>query len=269
MIINGRDIAADIRADIAQRVTALGRTPRLTIFSCDPNFETRKYLGLKERVAREVGIDTEVRVLPKETTTEELVSAIEGATETDGIILQLPLPKHIATDTVIKAILSEHDIDALNPETRGVLPPVAEACREILVRHNVSVQGVSAVVVGEGRLVGRPVAQMLRDMGAKVAVLTHESSEGEELLKTADVIVSGAGDPGFIKPDMIKEGVVLLDAGTSEDGGVLVGDADPLCSEKAGLFTPVPGGIGPITVAVLLRNLIILAERCEGASRVV
>jgi len=267
MIIDGRNIAADIRADIAQRVAALGDVPHLTIFSCDPNFETKKYLGLKERVADEVGIKTTVRVLPRETSTETLLKEIQDAEDTDGIIMQLPLPSHIDTDAIIAAIPPHYDVDALNPQTTAVLSPVAGACKEILERYDVPVHGAAAVVVGSGRLVGVPTADMLRNMGASVTVLTKDSDTTP--LGDADIIVSGAGDPGFITPSMIKDGVVLLDAGTSEDGGMLVGDAHPSCAEKATVFTPVPGGIGPITVAVLLRNLVVLTERCRAESAVV
>ena len=268
MIVEGKQLAADIRAEIQESVARLGVSPRLTIFSCDPNFETRKYLGLKERIAKEVGITTDVQVLPKETTTEELRARIKDI-DAEGIIVQLPLPSHIDTEEILSHIPATHDVDALNERTTAVRPPVAEAAREILMRHNVSVEGTNAVVVGEGRLVGKPAAALLREMGAVVTVLTHESTNREAVLRRADIIVSGAGDPGYITPNMIKEGVVLIDAGTSEDGGILVGDADPACAEKASLFTPVPGGIGPITVAVLLRNLVILMEECTGKRGVV
>ncbi|MEX0930993.1 MAG: bifunctional 5,10-methylenetetrahydrofolate dehydrogenase/5,10-methenyltetrahydrofolate cyclohydrolase, partial [Candidatus Paceibacterota bacterium] len=115
-----------------------------------------------------------------------------------------------------------------------------------------------------GRLVGKPVAKWFTEMGANVRVLTKESKDIAQYTKQADIIVCGAGASGFLKPDMIKEGVIILDAGTSEEGGVLRGDADPLCSEKAALMTPVPNGIGPVTIAMLLKNLVLLAEQHRG-----
>jgi len=260
--IDGRKIAEDIRTEIRGVTEDMDTAPRLTIFSCAPNFETRKYLALKEKIAAEVGIQTEVVVFPETVTTEEMLETLKKhESKTNGIILQLPLPEHIDVEMLIENIPLPLDVDALHKSTVKVLPPVAEACREILARHDVSVLDKKVVVVGAGRLVGRPVAKMLTEMGAHVTVLTHESNENEAPLRDADIIVSGAGDPGFIKPEMIKDGVVILDAGTSEDGGMLRGDVDPSCVEKAALLTPVPGGVGPVTVAVLLRNLIILAKK--------
>ncbi len=146
---------------------------------------------------------------------------------------------------------------ALGPAP-SVLPPVAGAVAEVLMRQGVDVAGKKVVVVGAGRLVGKPVAEMLKEMGGEVAVITTTSGSLEEL-KTADVVVLGAGNPGFIKPEMLKQGVVLIDAGTSEAGGKLMGDADPACAEVASIFTPVPGGIGPIAVAMIFKNLLALA----------
>jgi len=136
------------------------------------------------------------------------------------------------------------------------LPPVVGAIKELSKRQHVVFAGAKVVVVGEGRLVGKPAALWAKKQGAQVKVIHRNTERPEEILKTADIIISGAGDPGIIKPEMIKEGVVIFDAGTSEEGGVLKGDANPACADKATLFTPVPGGIGPITVAVLLRNLV-------------
>jgi methylenetetrahydrofolate dehydrogenase (NADP+)/methenyltetrahydrofolate cyclohydrolase len=136
---------------------------------------------------------------------------------------------------------------------------VAGAVAEVLERHHVDVTGKKTVVVGAGKLVGKPVASMLAEMGAEVSVVTSTEGSLEEL-KTADIVVLGAGSPGFVKPDMLKEGVVLIDAGTSESNGKLAGDADPSCAEVASVFTPVPGGIGPLAVAMIFKNLLALTQ---------
>jgi methylenetetrahydrofolate dehydrogenase (NADP+)/methenyltetrahydrofolate cyclohydrolase len=142
------------------------------------------------------------------------------------------------------------------------LPPVAGAIVEIFVRNGVSASGKKAVVVGAGKLVGTPAAQLLRDLGAHVTVVTHTRGSLEEL-KDADIVVLGAGEPGLVKPEMLKQGVVLIDAGTSESSGKLAGDADPACAHVASVFTPVPGGVGPIAVAMIFKNLLTLARMAQ------
>jgi methylenetetrahydrofolate dehydrogenase (NADP+)/methenyltetrahydrofolate cyclohydrolase len=206
------------------------------------------------------------------TTTDEIIAAIKKAIpETDGIIVQLPFPPHIDISAVLKTIPASHDVDAIGSEaeelsnngTSLVLPPVVGAIAEIIARHNVKVKDKKAVVVGEGRLVGAPAAVWFRQQGADVKT-TNKKTEGlAREAREADILVLGAGVPGLIKPDMIREGVSIFDAGSSEDTGKLVGDADPACAAKSALFTPVPGGIGPITVALIFRNLLTLLENRE------
>ena len=173
----------------------------------------------------------------------------------DGVLVQLPHPD---AGALLPQLPPEKDVDALglHPE---VLAPVAGAVRELLERVNIEVRGKKAAVVGEGRLVGKPVSRMLRDMGADVSVVTLEQGSLSQL-KDADIVVSGAGAPHMLKPEMLKPGVVLIDAGASESGGKVVGDADPACAEVASFFTPVPGGVGPIAVAMLFKNLAELAR---------
>ena len=144
------------------------------------------------------------------------------------------------------------------------MPPVAAAVALILATHDVRVDGAYAVVVGQGRLVGEPVTAWLRQRGASVTVLTRESSD-RSALANADLIVTGAGVAGLIRPEDITQGCVLIDAGTSESDGSIVGDADPACALKASVFTPVPGGVGPVAVACLFRNAAFLARNGESA----
>jgi len=208
-------------------------------------------------------------VLVRETVSEEATTADIEATvahlaeHTDGIIVQIPLPLGIETESVLAAIPADKDVDGINPTIaeaeRIVRAPVVEAVREILSRNAIEIEGKKAVVVGEGRLVGKPVAAWLEESGADVFVITHEKGSMNELLD-ADIVVSGVGEPGLIKPEMIKEGCVLIDAGTSEAEGKISGDADPLCASKCSLFTPVPGGVGPIAVAMIFKNLLALSS---------
>ena len=262
MIVDGKAIAGRIYDDLASRIRSLKNPPRLTVFTCAPNLETRTYLELKKKRAESVGVAVTIIECAADETTDSLIAQINtAASMSEGIIVQLPLPSHIDTEAVLASVPPSHDIDGLGPETEDVLPPVVGACKEILKVHEVPVYQKHVVILGSGRLVGKPAARWFAEQGASVSILTRDTIDVAYYTAQADIIVCGAGDPGFLKPEMVKEGVVILDAGTSEDGGVLRGDADPACAEKASLFTPVPGGIGPITVAVLLRNLVDLTSK--------
>ena len=260
MIIDGKAMAESMYGNLRTRVAGFSRAPHLTILTCVPHFETQKYLALKQKKAADVGIQVVVTELPESATTENFCSAVRDAiSHTDSIIVQLPLPPHVDVAQVLKAVPPSHDADALG-ESPDVLSPVVGACREIIGRNGISPYEKQVTVVGNGRLVGLPVSQWFMEQGAHVSVVTKDTEDIAYYTKNADIIVCGAGVPGLITPEMIKEGVVILDAGTSEDGGVLKGDADPACAEKASLFTPVPGGIGPLTIAILLKNVVDLAE---------
>lgn len=256
MIVDGRAIAERIYAEIRTKTEMFFRIPRLTIITCAPNFETQKYLALKEKKAKEVGIEIHIVNMSIESATEDFIVHInKGVEESDGVIVQLPLPAHIDTKAVLSTIPESHDVDALNLEHPQTLSPVVGAIREILNTHKVFVAGKQVTVIGNGRLVGLPSSQWFTSQGAHVSVVTKDTPDIAQYTRIADVVVCGAGIPGLLTPEMVKEGVIILDAGTSEDGGVLRGDADPSCADKASLFTPVPGGIGPITVAILLKNV--------------
>lgn len=262
MIVNGKCIAREILSEVWEGVQHFATPPKLLVFTADPTFETEKFLSIKRARAHEAGISLQVVEFSKDTTTEECVAIIrESSNDADGVLVQFPFPQHIDKAALIAAIPPSKDVDALSFRDAAILPPVVGAIEAILKKNNFDLKGKDVVVVGDGALVGRPAAGWCREMGATVTVATRNTEDIGELTKGADVVILGAGFPNLLTPDMIKEGVVVLDAGTSEEGGVLRGDADPACSHKALLFTPVPGGIGPITVAVLLRNLVTLTRR--------
>lgn len=261
MIIDGKAIAKDIYREIANQVTHAPQTPHLTVFTCSPNFETQKYLHLKKRKAAEVGIDVNIIELPETLTTHEVVLSVAHACmQTDGIIMQLPLPEHIDTEAVLDAIPKKYDVDGMHYDGTAdtFMSPVVAAIAEIAQRQDILFASQKVVVVGHGKLVGAPAAAWARNQGARVTVLTAQSKgeDSAEAYASADILILGAGVPGLVQPSMIKEGVIIFDAGTSEDSGELKGDAHPGCVKKASLMTPVPGGIGPITIAALLRNVV-------------
>ncbi len=262
-LVAGKRIAEDISVAVARGVAELDTTLRLAVITCDPNFETKKYLTLKQKQAHNLGIVLEVVELPGTATTENVLEVIQSVTHAyAGIIIQLPLPKSIDTAKVISAIPATHDVDAFSYETGGVdvLPPVVGAIAEIAKRYKIDWQDKQVVIFGSGRLVGSPATYFAKQQGAIVTVVT-ETTPNTSAVAQADIIILGVGKPNLLKPDAVKEGVVVFDAGASEDGGVLAGDADPEVALKASLFTPVPGGIGPITVALLFRNLLELHSR--------
>lgn len=265
MIIDGKAIAEDMYEALEKRRALFGREIKLGIVVVGKSPVIASFVGIKERNAARLDIHM-VRVdLPDSATQDEIIAALKDvAARSDAVIPQLPLPSGIDINAVLAAVPNDKDVDALNPEiaedNRIVHAPVALAVVEILKRNNVQIAGARTVVVGAGRLVGKPSAWLLKSLGANVSMFTLQEGSIKDL-KDADIIVSGAGNPGFIKPEHIKEGVVLIDAGTSELQKKIHGDADPACAEVASVFTPVPGGVGPVAVAMIFRNLFDLVEK--------
>lgn len=235
----------------------------LTAVTCAPNFETQKYLEMKKQRAAAVGISLNIVELPEDSTTDETVECVHAvAAQSDGVVVQLPLPIQIDTETVLKAVPKRKDPDGFSYGEKHdrLLPPVVGAIDEISQRHEIEWKNKKVVVLGQGNLVGKPAARYARKRGARVRVYEKDTLDVSSL-KTADIIISGIGQPHFVRAQMVQAGAVLFDAGTSEDGGELVGDMHPDVATVASVYTPVPGGIGPITIALLLRNLYALARQ--------
>jgi methylenetetrahydrofolate dehydrogenase (NADP+)/methenyltetrahydrofolate cyclohydrolase len=257
MIIDGRALAGEVLARTKVRAEKLPSRPKVSAYVAqDPTPATRSYLKIKERSATDAGCDFEETQDPT------------FFRDADAAIVQLPTTPEAMN--LINLIPIEKDADVLSHAARdkfergdvdAILPPVVAAVREIFMQQAVIVAGKHAVVIGAGFLVGAPCAVWLDQQGATVEVITRESGNIKAALAKADIIISGAGSPHFIKPDMLKQGVVLIDAGTSESNGEVAGDADPACAAKCSLFTPVPGGVGPLAVACLFENAVTLAER--------
>ncbi len=259
MIIDGRKIATDIYTELVARRALMPQTISLGIVVASHDAVIESFVKIKSRAASRLNIELRrIDLLAKPTTADALAAIEKLATEVDGIIVQLPLSSGLDAEAVLAGIPPFLDVDGINPavadESRMVQAPVAGAIAEVLSRENIDVKNKKCVIVGAGRLVGSPAAYLMKTLGAEVSVVTLESGSLSEL-QEADILILGAGNSGFVKPDMIKEGVVLIDAGTSEQGGKVLGDADPACADKASLFTPVPGGIGPIAVAMIFKNL--------------
>ena|SRR3989338_3668634 len=273
MVINGKEIAEDIQRSLKQEIAARRIPPTLFAVIVGVNPVTEKFVSVKKRFAENIGVPFEEKRFSEDVTTEDLASAVAqlGEKENAGIIVQLPLPKTIDTKTILNTIPGTHDVDFLGEETMKLfeegktemLPPVAGAIKEILLRNSVFVGDKKVVIIGHGKLVGVPAAVWFKRHQSNVTIVEKDTLNAERYTLNADIIVLGAGNPGMLTPDMIQPGVVILDAGTSEAGGKLAGDADPRCAEKASVFTPVPGGIGPITVAMLFKNLAELTKTSQ------
>ena len=255
MIIDGKKIAGEIKEQLAERFS--GRSAVLAVVLVGEDPASIKFVERKKKFGEEVGV--EVRVLEyeddiAEENLAEEVQKLAGNDQVGGIIIQLPLPKHIEANRILNLVPASKDVDALTADA-SVDSPVVEAIMEILDRGGVDLNNKKIVVVGRGQLVGRPVAIRLAQDGFDVEVASTATGDLKKLTLSADVIISGVGKPGLITPDMVKEGVILIDAGTSEQASKLAGDIDLACADKASLFTPVPGGVGPLVVAMLFKNL--------------
>lgn len=256
MIVDGKQIAKEVLARTKERAEKLVHAPKVIAYVAqDPTPATRSYLNIKKRSAEAAGCLFE----------ETADATVLG--NGDAAIIQLPTTPDAMQ--LLDTIPLEKDADVLSKAARekfargdsgALLPPVVSAIAEIFERHGVRPEGKRAVVVGAGFLVGAPAAVWLAERGALVETVTLESGD-LSLLADAEIVVTGAGSPHLVKSEMLKEGAVLIDAGTSESDGVTVGDADPSCASKCSVFTPVPGGLGPIAVAKLFENATILAER--------
>ncbi len=263
MIVDGKALAALQFAALKNEITHARHTPHLTVITAAPSFATQKYIARKQERARAVGIEVTIIELKDDVTTTDMTAIIaRTAMQTDGIIVQLPLPPQIAIEEVLAAIPAALDVDGMQyaQTGSGFLPPVVAAIAEIATRHDVLFAGQRVVIVGHGRLVGQPAAVWAKNQGARVTVITEDTPDQRGILQSADIVIAGAGVPGLIMPNHLREGVAIFDAGTSEVGGELRGDVDPACATKASLFTPVPGGIGPMTVAALLYNVVAAAH---------
>jgi methylenetetrahydrofolate dehydrogenase (NADP+)/methenyltetrahydrofolate cyclohydrolase len=234
------------------------------------NAVTESYVGIKQRRATEVGFYFVVERYPENISEEDLIDAL-AELQTDptlvGLLVQLPLPSHIDKTAVINSIEARFDVDGLTDEniellyagTPRFIPATAAAIMELIDSCGIAdkLQGMETVVIGSGDLVGKPVAFLLKERGANVIVVTRATDHDQitEVCKKAQLIVCGAGAPGLLTGDMVSEGVIVIDAGTAESDGGITGDVDfASVAPKAAFITPVPGGVGPMTVAMLLKN---------------
>jgi methylenetetrahydrofolate dehydrogenase (NADP+)/methenyltetrahydrofolate cyclohydrolase len=254
-------------------VTALPRTPRLAIISVAEHPSITSFIKIKRRYAESVGVEIKEYKFQEEISEDTLVLEIEkivAAREHDGVIVQLPLPPHYNTRRVLDAVPLSLDVDVLGTaavesftKNNFPLPTVVGAIAHILQDTATEISNKEIAVIGQGKLVGLPVTTWLSNqrIEPKIIDIDTDPMQRTAILKSADIVISGSGTPHLLKPADLKEGVVLIDAGTSEQSGVVVGDCDPSCADIASVITLTPGGVGPLTVAFLFQNLISAIER--------
>ncbi len=286
-IISGNEIANKVHAEVAEKVTAFqrahGLTPGLAVVLVGDDPASRSYVRRKERACDEVGIATETLNVSSDATAEHLHGVVAELNQDDryhGILVQLPLPGHIDADAIIDGLDPLKDVDGLHAQNAGLLslgnprfvPATPLGVQRMLIEENVVINGADVVIVGRSALVGRPLALLLTQRGdganATVTMCHTGTRDIASHTKRADILVAAAGVPNTVSAEMIKEGAVVIDVGVSRvpdasrrSGFRLTGDVDYAAArEKASAITPVPGGVGPMTVAMLLENVVLAAN---------
>ncbi|MCI6567338.1 MAG: bifunctional 5,10-methylenetetrahydrofolate dehydrogenase/5,10-methenyltetrahydrofolate cyclohydrolase [Dysosmobacter sp.] len=273
-IIDGKALAAELKAEIRDVAARLPCQPGLAVVLLGDDPASRKYMAGKERDCRECGFRSMEHRLPADTTEAallDLIRQLNGDDDVDGILIQLPLPRHIRHWAVLDAVSPEKDVDGFHPVNVGRLasgdplfvPCTPAAVMEILKKYGISPAGQRCVVVGRSDIVGKPMARLLLMADGTVTVCHSKTPDLGAVTREADILVTAAGRPGLVTGDMVKEGAVVIDVSTNWTpegvwrGDVVFDDA----AERASYITPVPGGVGPVTRAVLLKNLLQAAER--------
>ena len=280
-IIDGKTFAADLRervADAAAQVAgASGRKPGLAVVLVGEDPASAVYVRSKGKATVAAGMESFEHRLPADTTQEmleALVDRLNADPAVDGILVQLPLPKHLDESAIITRIDPDKDVDGFHPVNAGRLatglegfvPCTPLGCLMLLRDVLGDLSGKDAVVIGRSNIVGKPMAQLLIGDSCTVTVAHSRTHDLPQVVKRADVVVAAVGRPKMVKPEWVKPGATLIDVGINRTDDGLVGDIDPACAEVAGAMTPVPGGVGPMTIAVLLRNTVVSAARREGVT---
>ncbi|MBP6949130.1 MAG: bifunctional 5,10-methylenetetrahydrofolate dehydrogenase/5,10-methenyltetrahydrofolate cyclohydrolase [Candidatus Pacebacteria bacterium] len=273
MKYDGKQESLHIQKELQKRVQVLKKKPVVAVISVPIHPSIASFIAIKKRYATALGITIQEYVFDDTVTTEKIKNTLQEIIHTnscDGIIIQLPLPKTCDTTSLINSIPENLDIDVLGEKawqhfciSKTPIPPVAGAIAHILTTTKTDIHNKKIVIIGKGKLVGEPISILLKHQGVTPSIVEINTPDElrMSLYKDADVIISGIGSPHHLKPEFCKKGVILIDAGTSEQSGTLSGDIDPLCESIASIYTPVPGGVGPLTVACLFKNLLNLLEK--------
>ena len=272
--MKGKPLAERIRAEVAEEVRAIGRVGLVTVLvGDDPASEV--YIRLKHKAATEAGFDATDLRLPAETTEEALLAKLaelNSSDDVDAILVQLPLPGHIDEARIIRAVAPAKDVDGFHPLNAGELylgrPAIVSATPRgvmaLLAEHRIELDGARVVVIGRSAIVGKPVSMLLQQANATVTLCHSHTRDLARHTLDADVLVAAVGVPALVTPDMVKAGATVVDVGMNRTEAGLVGDVDPGAADVAAFMTPVPGGVGPMTIACLLENAVQCARYRRG-----
>ena len=277
-LLNGREIAKDYRAGLQEQVEALkekGITPNLTVVIVGNDGASLSYVKSKNKAAEKIGMASDIVHLEESATEEEVLDTVRRLNEDEnvhGILVQVPLPKQVDENKVLEAIAPEKDVDGFSPINIGRLYTGQETfipCTPLgimeLLKHTGSLEGKDVAVIGRSHIVGQPVAKLLTNENATVTLMHSRTKNMVEKLKDFDVVVSAVGKPGLIKGEDLKEGAIVIDVGNTVVDGKLVGDVDfESAQEVASYITPVPGGVGPLTITMVLNNALVAAKRANN-----
>lgn len=276
-IIDGKKISGELALELTDEVAELkaaGITPKLAVILVGDNGASAIYVRNKGRRAANIGIDFELVHLEDSVSEDELVRRIEELNQdqtVDGILVQLPLPKAINEETIIETIAPEKDVDGFSPINFGhlwqnnptIIPSTAGGIMTLLAKKKVDLTGKNVVIINRSNIVGRPLAALMLRKNATVTLAHSKTENLKALASSADILVSATGRANFITADMVKSGAIVIDVGMNRDeSGKLVGDVDfPAVSQKVGMITPVPGGVGPMTVITLMQQVVAIAKK--------
>jgi len=275
-IINGKKIAEDIYTELKEEVKNLEDKPGLAVVLVGDDPASLVYVRNKERICKRLGLNYRLMRFPQSADKNEILSTIESLNsdkEINGIIVQIPLPEHLDPFEVVSAIDPLKDVDGLHPDNLGrllsgkprIIPCTPLGVIELLKRENIDIRGKNAVIVGRGNLVGKPLFHLLLSLDATVTVCHSKTRDLKEETSRADILVCAVGVPKLISADMVKEGATVIDVGINRIGDRLVGDVDfENIMGIASAITPVPGGVGPMTVAMLMKNVITAYKLQKG-----
>lgn len=275
-LIDGKEVSAKVKSEVRDETAKLkeqGITVGLAVVIVGNNAASRVYVNSKKKACEEVGFNSYEYSLDENITQQELLDLVDVLNNDDkvnGILVQLPLPKHIDENAIINSISPDKDVDAFHPFNVGkimigefaFLPCTPAGVMELIDSTGVDISGKSAVVIGRSNIVGKPMSMLLLHRNATVTICHSKTTNLADVCKTADIIVAAVGRASFVTEDMVKEGAVVIDVGMNRlDNGKLCGDVDfDAVSKKAGYITPVPGGVGPMTIAMLMKNTLTAAK---------
>jgi methylenetetrahydrofolate dehydrogenase (NADP+)/methenyltetrahydrofolate cyclohydrolase len=271
-LIDGKALALEVRAQVAEDVRAFGQPVCLATILVGDDPASHVYVGSKHKASHEAGIDSRDHRFPADTPESEildLIAELNADDAVDGILVQLPLPEHMDEPKVLRAVDPEKDVDGFHVINAGLLylgepaltPATPSGVMVMLAKHGVELKGKEAVVIGRSEIVGKPMAMMLLAEHATVTICHSRTVDLASHTRRADVLVAAVGRAGLVTADMVKPGAVVIDVAMNRtEEGKLVGDVDRGVAEVAGLLTPVPGGVGPMTIAMLLRNTLTAAQ---------